>query len=165
MLCKDILQLARGQFDAFDQRGCGGPLFVASRIQRPAQRVIDRQQVAGQARAAILFGVAALFVSTLAGVFRVGQGAHEAVAIFVRSAMIASTSGEAASSASGSMNSSSSSGPPFGLFMVMSSSFPARDHPADKLRGIVDDWHDAPVIEPRRTNDANRAYNLRSAFI
>jgi hypothetical protein len=77
MLGHHVGQLAQGQFDPFDQRGRLGALFVGRHISARLQVVVDRQQVARQAGAAILLGLAPVALGTLARVLGLGQRAHE----------------------------------------------------------------------------------------
>ena len=72
---ENIENLAHCQIDSFDQRfGCGLLIFFRD-IQCTFEIVIDRQHVAGEFRAAVLFGLAPVAFTALTRVFGVGQRA------------------------------------------------------------------------------------------
>ncbi len=75
----DSGQLAQGQLDPFGQGGGLDFQVLGDGIERTAEVVVNRQKIAGEAGGAVLFGLAAVTLATLAGVFGVGQGAPEAV--------------------------------------------------------------------------------------
>ncbi len=157
-----LRQFAQGQFDPFDQPGIGIGPFAGS-VQCAVQRVVDGQQVAGKARAAIILGLAAVLVGTLAGVFGIRQRTHEAVAIVIAldlqrgDAAVIGRFGQPSIPAS-SPNSSPCRGPVCVSFIVLPLS--AGQHPANQLRGVIDDRHDAAIVQSRRPDHPNRPHNF-----
>ena len=134
-------------------------LGIAERFCEPS-RPWAGWQIAGQARATILLGLAAVLFGALARILGIGQRAHETVAEAV-------PLGDQRLDVRGSL---SRFGQGVGEVLVQRASvrvlvrhvlsFPAGNHPADELRGIIDDRHDTPVIQPRRADHAYRTDNF-----
>jgi hypothetical protein len=69
MLGQYLGQLSQGQLQPFDQGGGLAAGLVGRDGQGARQVVVDREQVAGEAGAAVLFSLATVAVGTFAGVF------------------------------------------------------------------------------------------------
>ena len=163
-----IGQFAQGQFDPFGVSGGLRLEVLGHRIESAAQVVVDRQQIAGEAGRAILLGLAPVTLTALAGVFGVGQRAHEAVLHLVT---LGAESGELFALDKCLQ---------IGEFHVFRAHFfgnlvlgrhvlsclatlalgPLGDQPPDKLGGVVNDRNDPAIIQPGRANDANGADDL-----
>jgi hypothetical protein len=79
MLGEHVGQFAQCEFDPIDQSGGLIAGVIIGRVERPLEIVVNRQKVARQFGAAVLFGLAAIPLGALAGVFGISKGAHEAV--------------------------------------------------------------------------------------
>ena len=79
MLGHHIAKLAQRKFYPFDQGRSLCARVICRRVQRALEGVINRQQIACEAGATVLLGLAAVTVGPFARVLGVGEGAHEAI--------------------------------------------------------------------------------------